>query len=82
MSKKEKNRLRVIGPFFSGSAVSLRMALTEARTQLKKHEKSKPWTPEPLIQVVSGSASGFDYDRFCRDWFKEGQRSLAFQAHI
>lgn len=54
-------QLRVLGPFFSGSALSLRIALDRSRTALL--EKT-PQPVEPLIQVVCGSASGFDPNEF------------------
>jgi hypothetical protein len=62
--KVEGNRVRVIGPFFSGSVDSLRMALEKVRETEKKY----PSPGEPLIKVVNGSASAFPKGRFLGEW--------------
>jgi hypothetical protein len=85
--KKEGNRIRVVGPNFSGSAGSLSMALREVRQEMEKPDKEKPWE-EPWIKVVCGSASGFDHHEFaspgpkgwCRE--KKGKEELPFEATI
>jgi hypothetical protein len=54
----EEDRIRVVGPYFSGSAVSLRLALVDTWNRLKGQRK------EPRIKVVCGSASGFSHEEF------------------
>ena len=80
-SKEEGNRVRVIGPFFSGSAVSLRMALQQARTTLQPDQKGPHRTPEPLLKVVCGSARGFYHDPFRSGWAIDG-KERAFETTI
>ncbi len=69
--KKEGNRIRVLGPNFSGSAGSLSMALREVRQAIKKMpDEEKP--KDPWIKVVCGSASGFEHKGFARAWSDGG----------
>jgi hypothetical protein len=77
-------QLRVIGPYFSGSAVSLRKALEEARRELREEFcKHSTQPPEPWIKVVSGSASGLDHSAFVTDsWAGAGSEKKAFQTTI
>ncbi len=58
----QKEPLRVLGPFFSGSQVSLGLALREARD-----EKAEG----PPVHVVCGSAMAFDGKQFFRTWQRD-----------
>lgn len=63
----EKSRLRVLGPYFSGSAVSLRLALRQTRESMESRAR-KEKLPEPWIKVVCGSASGFSHGEFVKPY--------------
>jgi hypothetical protein len=73
--------LRVIGPYFSGTAVSLRMSLEDVRTTWSTNN---PPAREPWIKVVCGSASGFDHDGFVKpEWAgADHQHNKSFQTTI
>jgi len=70
-SKKEGNAIRVVGPHFSGSADSLNRALRETR---KVHDPS-------FIRVVSGSANGFEPDKFVKGW-SDNQPQSTFTSTV
>lgn len=70
--KHEGNRIRVLGPHYSGSAVSLGLALKEARECMQAMPTEKR-PQEPWIKVVCGSASGFSHDSFVRSFARDGQ---------
>jgi hypothetical protein len=65
--KEEGNLVRVIGPYFSGSAVSLRLALHKTREDMP----TDAGIPQPGIKVVCGGASGFSHKEFLKP-FTEG----------
>jgi hypothetical protein len=79
--KEEGNRLRVIAPYFSGSSVSLRLALEQARKEMESAEQGRARTPEPLVKVVCGSARGFDHSLFRTGWATSG-KERAFETTI
>jgi len=81
-NKEGGNQLRVVGPFFSGSAQSLGMTLRQARSQLERHHEKRP---EPWIKVVCGNASGFDHEEFVNSGWKgngDPQKTKVFQTTI
>jgi hypothetical protein len=63
----EGPRIRVLGPYFSGSAVSLRLALRQTRKSMELLARKKQ-LPEPWIKVVCGSASGFSHHEFVKPY--------------
>jgi hypothetical protein len=79
-AKVAKNRLRIVGPFFSGSAPSLRTALEQARPVLAP--PGAPAPEEPLIRVVCGGASGFDHRQFVQGTWAGNDPKKAFQTTI
>ena len=74
--KEEGNRARVIGPYFSGSSVSLRRALENACD-----ETNWRGVADPPVKVVCGSAAAFDVKWFCEGWAKNGKQR-AFETTI
>ncbi len=71
--KEEGNRIRVLGPHFSGSAVSLGLALQETR-KIMEHMPRGEKPREPWIKVVCGSASGFIHHDFVKTYDEDGWR--------
>ncbi len=76
--KEEGNRVRVIGPFFSGSADSLRLALEKVREEASAY----PLPGEPLIKVVNGSARSFSPKRFLGRWTRGAGGEPPFESTI
>jgi hypothetical protein len=67
--RPDGDRVRVIGPSFSGSALSLRQVLVEAKKGYTPPAETCPRrVTDPPLFVVSGAATGFDRKEFCRGW--------------